>query len=188
MIPLDPTGKSAHIVAIRLLEAALSAHRRDAWKPSELIVYFSLVTHAIGRGWGKIPNAGKVADRCGCTPATARRAVGGIKARGFLPYGHLIANQETIEKHAAERFERLTPTAAKAAGYKPITYAYQEEERHLLNSLLVGNFDQPVVIVEFERGGKPLLELWRHQDAIAKWTQAERAFDMRIRMGEAAKL
>jgi hypothetical protein len=188
MIPVDPGSKNAHVVACRLLEAALLSHRKRPWKPTELAVYVSLVVDAIPRGWGRIPKSTKIAERTGYAAGHVTKCLAGIKARGFLPYDHIIADQQVIEDNAAQHFERMTPENAKAAGYKPITYSYREEERHLLNSLLAGNFNQPVVIVEFERNGEPLLELWRHEDAIAKWTQKERSFDVRVRMGETAEL
>ena len=188
MIPIDPGTKNDHLVAVRLLEAALKSHRKKPWAPSEVLLYLQLVVDAIGRGWGKVPSIKRIAERTAYTPATVRKALAGIKARGFLPYDHLIADQSVIEANAADHFERMTPENAKAAGYKAITYSYAEDELHLLNSLLAGNFNQPVVIVEFERKGQPLLELWRHEDAIAKWTQKERSFDVRVRMGETAEL
>jgi len=188
MIPIQPKTKNGHVLAIRLLEAALLHHRKKPWKPTELAVYMALVVTSIGRGFGRIPKPGTIAERIGYAPATVTRCLAGIKERGFLPYDHLIADKSVIESNAADHFERMTPEEARAAGYKAITYSYREHERHLLDSLLVGNFDQPVVIVEFERNGEHLLELWRHSDAISKWTQKERSFDMRVRMGETAAL
>lgn len=102
-----------------------------------------------------------------------RDALKELSDRGLIMFGALVPSKTTVHERALEQFQIVDPEHAKKNGYKPVTYSYHEHERHLLNALLVQNFGQPVVVVQYDLKDGPVMELWRHKDSLARYNQAK---------------
>jgi len=172
-------------VTVDLLRKLCAAHKEESLTRADLYVYLCLVIEAHTRGYGRIRSAAELTKVTGLHEVTVRKSLNELAGRGLLMMDCLIPDKQTIHERAIEYFDVVTPEEAKDKGYVSITYGYKDNERHLLDALLVQNLGQPVVVVEYERKTGRIMELWRHKDNLHRYNQNDEvALGASIKLGK----
>jgi len=160
-------------IAVELLKQACAEFRKEPLARAELWIYLYLVIDGTSNGWDQIPEDDEIAENCNLTSKTVKAALRTLTDRGLIQFNGLVPSKEEIHKRAIDKFNVVDMDTAKATGYKPVTYGYRDHERHLFNALLVQNFGAPVVVVKYSLNEEEVMELWRHESQLARYSQAE---------------
>ena len=160
-------------IAVELLWKLRDQKLRKKVSAEDTWLYLCLVLDGTRRGWSSTRHTSALSLFAGMKPHRIKASLKKLEDAGLLKFGVLIPTPKMIHERAMDSFEVVSREYAKKNGYKPVTYAYKEHEMNLFNALLVQNFNEPVLVVEYESKGKRMLELWRHNDSIARYSQAE---------------
>ena len=170
---MSSKNKTPSSVAVDLLKNVCDEYRREPMRRGELWLYLCLIVDGTSKGWSEIDTEEELAKTTGLSEFTVKDLIKGLTKRGLIKLGALIPTKDKIHERALEFFHVVYPEFAKKNGYKPVTYGYRDHERDLLNALLVQNFGQPVVVVAYDLKEDSVMELWRHKDSLARYSQAD---------------